>query len=290
MCTLWLEGGASGVNVFFVCGAPKSGTTWLQRILDAHPEVCCSGEGHFVGRFTAPLARIVNTYNSGLAVETEQVYEGRPYYQPISQPEFDELAGGFILKRMSARADARTRWVGYKTPIYTRQLDQLHRIFPEAKIIHIVRDPRDVAVSRMGHNRRAGISNVFEPQTDEHRQTIEAAVTLWVEAVTAIDAFAQAHPTLTHELRYGDLHTDPIGVTTELFRFLGAPVEPVLVEQIVAATTFKAMAGREPGHEDAGSFLRKGVVGDWKAQLPPQSAQFIAENCGELMRRKRFAA
>ena len=28
---------------FFVCGAPKSGTTWFQRLLDAQPEVVCSG-------------------------------------------------------------------------------------------------------------------------------------------------------------------------------------------------------------------------------------------------------
>jgi len=278
------------VNVFFVCGAPKSGTTWLQRILDAHPEVCCSGEGHFISRFTAPLAVAVNNYNKGLALETEQVYEGRPYYQPIGQAEFDELAAGFILKRMSARADAQTRWIGDKTPAYTRQLDQLHRLFPQAKIIHIVRDPRDVAVSRMGHSQRVGVSKVFEPQADEHRQTVEAAVKLWVEAVTAIDAFAQAHPTLAHEVRYADLHEDPIGVTTELFQFLGAPVAPVLIERIVAATSFKAMAGREPGREDAASFLRKGVVGDWKTKLPEQSAQFITDNCGELMRRKRFAA
>jgi hypothetical protein len=277
------------VNVFFACGAPKSGTTWLQRILDAHPEVCCSGEGHFVSRFTAPLARVVNSYNSGLALESEHVYQGNPYYMPVSQADFDDLARGFILKRMSARADRRTRWVGDKTPIYTRHLDHLHRIFPEAKIIHIVRDPRDVAVSRMGHSRRAGFPEVFAPETDEHRQTLEGAVRTWIEAVTAVDAFAQAHPALVHEVGYGDLHEDPVGKTTALFQFLGAPVAPALIEGIVAATSFKTISGRDPGQEDAASFLRKGVVGDWRAQLPPQSVQFVTEACGELMRRKRFA-
>ena len=38
------------VPIFFVVGAPKSGTTWLRRMLDLHPEVLCHGEGRFFGR------------------------------------------------------------------------------------------------------------------------------------------------------------------------------------------------------------------------------------------------
>src|SRR5215210_5260554 len=36
--------------IFFVVGRPKSGTTWLQRMLNQHPEVICRGEGWFFGR------------------------------------------------------------------------------------------------------------------------------------------------------------------------------------------------------------------------------------------------
>jgi hypothetical protein len=278
------------VNVFFVCGAPKSGTTWLQRIFDAHPEVCCSGEGHFISRFSAPMSKVVNAYNRGLALESEQVYEGRPYYADIDQAEFDDMVRAFVLKRLGARADAPTRWIGDKTPNYTHYLPQLHRLFPTAKIIHIVRDPRDVAVSRMAHSQRAGVTEAFTPGTEQHRLTVEGAVKLWIEAVAMVDAFAKDHSTLVHEVRYRDLHDDPIGETGRLFRFLGAPVEPVLIQGIVAATSFEAMAGRKPGEEDPSSFLRKGVVGDWKTRLDAESARLISESCGELMRRKRLAA
>jgi len=278
------------VNVFFACGAPKSGTTWLQRILDAHPEVCCSGEGHFISRLSSPMAKVVSAYNGGLEVESRLVYEGRPYYEAITQSEFDEMIRDFVLKRMSARADEATRWVGDKTPGYTHHLPQLHRLFPQAKVIHIVRDPRDVAVSRMGHSHRAGYEDAFTTGAEEHLKTIQGAVNLWIEAVSAVDAFAQAHPGLVHEVSYGGLHEDPVGEMTALFEFLGAPVEPLTIRRIAAATSFKALAGREPGEEDRTSFLRNGVVGDWKAKLAPESVQFIAEACGELMRRKRIAA
>ena len=278
------------MNIFFVCGAPKSGTTWLQRIFDAHPEVCCSGEGHFISRFSAPMSQVINMYNRGVTLEAEQVYEGRPYYAGIDQAEFDEMVRAFVLKRLSARADADTRWIGDKTPNYTHYLPQLHRLFPAAKVIHIVRDPRDVAVSRMAHNHRAGYAEVFTPGAEQHRQTVESAVQLWIEAVTMVDAFARARPMLVHELRYRDLHDDPVGATERLFRFLGASVDPVLIQRIVAATSFEAMAGRKPGEEDPSSFLRKGVVGDWKTRLDAESARLISDSCGELMRRKLLAA
>jgi hypothetical protein len=278
------------VNVFFVCGAPKSGTTWLQRILDAHPEVCCSGEGHFISRFSAPMSQVINSYNRGLTLETEQVYEGRPYYADVDQGEFDDMVRAFVLKRLAVRADARTCWIGDKTPSYTHFLPQLHRLFPAAKIIHIVRDPRDVAVSRMAHSQRAGMAEAFTPGTEQHRMTVEGAVKLWIEAVAMVDAFAQDHPALVHEVRYRDLHDDPVSATERLFGFLGAPVEPVLIQRIVAATSFEALAGRKRGEEDASSFLRKGVVGDWKTRLDAESARLISESCGELMRLKRVPA
>ena len=35
-------------DLFFLVGVGKSGTTWLQKLLDGHPEISCNGEGHFV--------------------------------------------------------------------------------------------------------------------------------------------------------------------------------------------------------------------------------------------------
>ena len=48
---------------FFLAGAPKSGTTWLCKLLDAHPEIACRGEA-CVHAFTKPLIRVCNDYNA----------------------------------------------------------------------------------------------------------------------------------------------------------------------------------------------------------------------------------
>ena len=65
--------GSGKLNVFFVCGAPKSGTTWLQHILDAHPEVTCSGEGHFIQRFSEPMAQVMRDYNAEMTLAARLV-------------------------------------------------------------------------------------------------------------------------------------------------------------------------------------------------------------------------
>ena len=280
----------NGVNVFFACGAPKSGTTWLQSVLDAHPEVCCSGEGHFVQRFSLPAAQMINDYNAALSVEAEKVYEGRPSYQPVEQDEFDDMVRAFMLRRMGARAGAETRWIGDKTPAYVKQLGRLHHLFPQARILHMVRDPRDVAVSRLGFEARAGRARDLAPGAEDHRKVIEAAIAWWKDAITRVDAFSQAHPGLVHEVTYRDLHADPIGTSTALFDFLGVSTDQVQMARIAAATSFEAMSGRRPGQEDASSFLRKGLPGDWRNGLDADSAELIQAECGEMMRERRFAA
>lgn len=275
------------MQVFFVCGAPKSGTTWLQRILDAHPELACSGEGHFAERFAAPVAQVVNDYNRLLQLETEQVYQGRPYYRPVDQAEFDELARAFILSRLSSRAGPGVTWVGDKTPRYTHQLEDLNRLFPQARIFHIVRDPREVAESHLAHSERAGVATAFTPGSPENAELLGHVTEGWTRAVEAVDAFSAEHPGRVCQVRYDRLHADGEEEIARAFAFLGVSSEPELVARIAAETSFEAQSGRKAGAEDPRAFLRKGLTGDW-SKLDPQAVATVEAACGELMRRKGF--
>ncbi|HEX3729908.1 MAG TPA: sulfotransferase, partial [Opitutaceae bacterium] len=125
------------VQIFFVSGAAKSGTTWLQRILDAHPDVVCSGEGHFVEQVITPMARMKTAFNAKLEMDAQRVFEGRPYYPLLTDAEVAPLARSLILHVMGRRAAGRKiKALGDKTPRYTRGLDALLALFPEARFIN----------------------------------------------------------------------------------------------------------------------------------------------------------
>jgi len=53
----------AGRDIFFVIGCQKSGTTWVERLLNSHPSVCCMGEGHFSDIAGPMLEQMVKLYN-----------------------------------------------------------------------------------------------------------------------------------------------------------------------------------------------------------------------------------
>jgi Sulfotransferase domain. len=277
-------------NVFFACGAPKSGTTWLQRVLDAHPEVVCSGEGHFIDQFSTPLAQVVRNYNQKLQLVNRRVYEGKPYYSPIDQSEFDDLVRIFIRRRMEARAtDPRVRWIGDKTPAYATYLKRLTGLFPEAKFFEIIRDPRDAAVSRLYHARRAGLPHADAPHTPEALEFFRAGAQQWRSNVAPVREFARQHPGRLITVLYETMIDDPAGEARRLFGFLGVSCDDAVIGQVTGASSFEALTGRKRGQEDPNSFVRKGVVGDWVGKLPQPALDAIEEVCGPLMRELGYA-
>jgi hypothetical protein len=267
---------------FFIGGPPKSGTTWVQRTLDLHPEIVCSGEGHMHEYVARPMAQMFDAYNRKLAVVGDVVYEGQPYCPPVTREDQFQMIRAVMTILMDRRSKPGARMIGDKTPANGKVLDDLHRFFPELKFISVQRDPRDVAASRLGHAERSGFPEAADRGSDFYMEVVKAAVEDWLMVHQRVRSYAGRFPEKVVFTRYEDLLADPARELGRLLDFLGVTSGEALLADLVARSSFEAFSGgRRPGEESKGSFYRKGVAGDWRNAVSERALALIVSGCGE---------
>lgn len=267
-------------QLFFVGGAPRSGTTWLQHILDAHPDISCRGEGHFLHFLAAPIGAVMQRRRDQLQGKNTRLFRDLGGY-PLPDPEDVEfLAGSAILLALAQQCDGHPYpIVGEKTPENVFYFPNLKRLFPTAKFVGIARDPRDILVSAwhlIPKERRQGDAAL------EQMRFIRQAAGAVGQFTHGMLSLQRRYPADVLIVTYEALLRDPETTVAALYRFLGAAVSPAIVADSIARTSFAAMSGRPAGIEDNGAFMRKGVAGDWRTHLTPEINQLILDQLAPL--------
>ena len=174
-------------TVFFVVGHGKSGTTWVARLLGSHPDVLCLWEGRFFGRewhredLGEVEARVPPRTLSGAIANSGdlRLWAERSVWARRGDPDehlrnLTRLALDYFLDQRLAGTDKKI--VGDKTPFLpgAHTVREIHDIYPEAKVIHVIRDGRDAEVSWMHHrwnrSRDQGGIQVLRPGEAERRE------------------------------------------------------------------------------------------------------------------------
>lgn len=210
-----------------ILGVPRSGTTLLRTMLDAHPAIACGPETPWlVEHQPATLLGLVR------AMQDPQHGYCKSYNQP---PEvLHRAARHFLDEVMLAYAHARgkSRWAE-KTPNNLLHLDALHQLLPDAKWVWITRDALDVAHSTTtvaAH--REGIAPVYENTlrltTKQSVPSTPLAATLrWVNWNRRIEGFLNDKP--FHHLTYESLVCAPQAELRRLCEFIDEPFDPSML-------------------------------------------------------------
>ena len=309
-----------GIPVFFVVGLAKSGTTWLMKSLDAHPQVLCKGEGRFFGEEyrrevlaqTQTKQQPSSLYNALLGSEYLRLWIERSVWSRDGDPDehirdLVRLATDYFLTEELSKSGKKV--VGDKTPLLgPKFVEEIYEIYPEARVIHIIRDGRDQAVSfihQQGNRAKRGRTHRLSPEelarSEAYRRsprdlaqrgegmfaekTLRKAAQNWALRVgRAIEDGPALFGDRYTEVRYEDLLERPNEEVGRLLGFLGVDTDEGLVEHCVSSASFEKLSrGRERGQEDPTSFYRKGVAGDWKYLFDERDRQVYKEEAGELL-------
>ena len=188
---------------FFLTGAPKSGTTWLGKLLDAHPEISCRGEA-CVHHFGLRLVEAAKSYNELLAKRQAVVTDSNDFPQ-MKWADVLTMMRTFIELRLRAIADPAKpglRFLGEKDPEHAMHFANLGKLFPEAKFIHILRDGRGVFVSAWHHNVRSKDVNLERLGFDDFLQITARE---WADRVRRAREAGKQLGDRYFEVRYEDL-------------------------------------------------------------------------------------
>lgn len=272
-------------DLFFICGAPKSGTTWFQRLLDSHPEIVCSGEGHFTEGLLAPFGNLIQQYNKRQVIAAQRVYEGNPYYHGLKAQDIEFLARTMIGLIMSQRRIPEgTICVGDKTPRYTLKMKMLSRVFPEARFINVIRDGRDVITSTCHHTYRAGHPSVIDKTRPEYFKATQEIANVWINNVNSAEQFGRDNPGKYHMVKYEDMLEYPEKTLASLLAFLNVSTDESVISECISKNEFKKLSGgRERGEEDKNSYFRVGTSGGWNEFLTPSALKNVYAIAGQTL-------
>jgi hypothetical protein len=142
--------GAAPHEPFFIVGCPRSGTTLLKSMLDGHPRVAIPHESHFILGLAPRPARPAGTIDDIIGHSWFRRWDIDPdVVQRAAAADPAPSTWPELVSRVFetyAASRGKPRW-GDRTPGYVAYLPQLHRLFPDAYVIHVIRDGRDVAAS-----------------------------------------------------------------------------------------------------------------------------------------------
>lgn len=231
----------------FFCGFPRSGTTLMEQILDAHPQTVTTGED-------SPLQRLYET----LPPPPEGRNDPTETIRDITSIERDRLRQVFVDIVMEARGEIRGCCLIDKLPLNLIELGIIARLFPEAKILTAIRDPRDCVLSAFMQPFRLNDAMACLTNLQDAAATYRSVFDLYASQKEVSGLAIQ-------EYRYEDLIDDFDGTIRTVIDFLDLPWDGA-IRNYRERLTGRYIA--TPSYMAVTQGLNRRAIGRWRRYAP----------------------
>lgn len=235
-------------NIVCVYGALRSGTTMLRLMLDSHPKLSCPGESDVIFRYL--------TINGATWTLDTEALQRDWLFKTSGLTLIDGTARAQVASMIEQAGRGRERTV----LMVHRDLRRVLDVQPNLQVIHMLRDPRDVARSSIG---MGWAGNVYH------------GVGHWMK--TEADWTAAA-PKLTGtpcvDLRYEDLVLHPEAEIARICDFLGVTFDPAMLNYDQWSTYDKPDGA---------------LTYQWRRKLSPREVGLLEGRLGDLLEARGYA-
>lgn len=275
-----------------IVGAPRSGTTLLRLMLDAHSDLAIPPETGFLAAdpsFLQSLSRpefadFIEQFPPTAPGWQDYCLTSQQWRQALEHVDPFMAADGFrAFYRLYAQRFSKTRW-GEKTPGYVFSMRQIEEWLPESRFIHLIRDGRDVALSWR--------QTWFSPGHD-----MKTLASHWKQSVMAGQDSGES---MRHylEVRYEDLIQNTAPLLKRICGFIELDFQPAMLNYFENSAA--RVAEHAPRHRHDGTLIvswaqrqkqqsltmhppQPGRVQAWRATLTPAQRNDFASVAGDLL-------
>ena len=243
-------------NFFFCFGLPKSGTTFLQLILDSHPKIQCPPEVSFT-YLLEEFPKMMDKFNN-ISLEFND-HKGLPREKvQILDKKFVlyELRN-LVLNILKKNIKNNSNYFGAKDNGISKNFTHWFNLFNKEKFIGIVRDPRQVSISMWHHNLRVAGEEWKKKFT--FKDVLTSTFNHFNENFFLISEIEKNYKDRLLLIKYEDLREGNIEILKKIFNFLGINIDKSMLHEIYKKNHFSK-------YKD-GKFFRNGESEEWRKQI-----------------------
>jgi sulfotransferase family protein len=261
----------------FIAGPDRSGTTLMFAILSTHSGISMSRRTNMWRFFHRRYGDLADPAHLERCLDDMTHYRRMRWLQPDAdrirrefrqgEPTYGRLFS--LFHEHKAERAGKPRW-GDKSLHTEHFAERVFTEFPEARIVHMLRDPRDRYASAIKRHGR-----------DVHR--VAAASGRWLRSTRAGLRNAKAYPGRYLIVRYEDLAREPEATMHRVCDFLDEPYEPAMLEMGGAPEHRDAGGNSSFGDLEPGTISTKGI-GRFRTGLSPMELRYLETTAGRPMR------